>query len=222
MENEMDIKRLQADLKLLGFYKGIVDGDWGPLSEAAYQSLLADHRVLSNVDNSQKLAWGRKVSGEFKERIIEICNALRIANPDWLMACIAFESGETFRADIRNMAGSGATGLIQFMPKTAIGLNTTVDKLAKMRPEDQLSFVWLYFKPYTGRLRNLGDVYMAILWPAGIGKPDDWVMWDQDERPTTYRQNIGLDVNSDKEITRGEAVGKIRAKLERGLKLFKG
>ncbi len=39
------------------------------------------------------------------------------------MAAMAFESARTFSADIVNKA-SGATGLIQFMPKTAEGLGT--------------------------------------------------------------------------------------------------
>jgi soluble lytic murein transglycosylase-like protein len=37
------------------------------------------------------------------------------------MACMAWESGRSFRPDVKNMAGSGATGLIQFMPTTAAG-----------------------------------------------------------------------------------------------------
>ena len=36
-----------------------------------------------------------------------------------LMAVMSFETGGTFNPNIRNAAGSGATGLIQFMPSTA-------------------------------------------------------------------------------------------------------
>ena len=49
---------------------------------------------------------------------------IRIPNPDFLLACMAFESGMSFCSSIRN-AASGATGLIQFMPSTARGLGTT-------------------------------------------------------------------------------------------------
>lgn len=132
------------------------------------------------------------------------------------MACIAFESGETFRPDIKNMAGSGATGLIQFMPATARGLGTTVEALAKMTAVEQLDYVRLYFKPYQGRVKTLSDVYMAILWPAGIGKPEGWILWELAERPTTYRQNSGLDANKDGAITKAEAAAKVRAKLDKG------
>lgn len=41
------------------------------------------------------------------------------------MAAMAFESGETFSPSIKNAAGSGAVGLIQFMPSTAKALGTS-------------------------------------------------------------------------------------------------
>lgn len=224
----MDIKRLQRDLKGFGYYDGIVDGLWGPLSEAAYMRLrsLAANQNEPEIPaaNPDAMAWGKKVSSVFKERLRWTASALELPREgaDWLMACMAFETGETFRADIRNAAGSGATGLIQFMPRTAIGLGTTTTKLAAMTPEDQINYVYKYFLPYKGRLKNLGDMYMAILWPAGIGKSDDWKLWCKTTRETTYLQNRGLDVNKDGCITREEAVSKVKAKLVRGRQFYYG
>lgn len=163
----------------------------------------------------RQLAWGRKVSQAFRDRLFEICQILGV-EPDYLMACMAFESAETFSPSIKNAAGSGATGLIQFMPATARGLGTTTVALTAMTAEQQLEYVLAYFWPYRGRLHTLADVYMAILWPAGIGKPDGWTLWDEDSRPTTYRQNAGLDLNKDGKITKAEAAAKVLAKLERG------
>jgi hypothetical protein len=136
-------------------------------------------------------------------------------NPDWLMACMAWESGESFSPSKKNMAGSGATGLIQFMPTTARALGTTTAALAKMTAEDQLNYVYKYFRPFAGRLNNLGDVYMAILWPKGVGKPDSYVVFDGG---IAYRQNAGLDSNKDGDVTRGECLGKIQDKLAKGLR----
>jgi len=172
-----------------------------------------------------RLAWGAKVSSTFRDRIVWLCEDLDIGpapgqpEPSWLMTCIAWESGRSFRADKKNLAGSGATGLIQFMPKTAAGLGTSTAALARMTAEDQINFVWKYFKPWKGRLRSLADVYMAILWPAGVGKPEGFVLWDKDSRPTTYRQNAGLDVNRDGEITKAEAAAKVAALLPEGMQL---
>lgn len=175
------------------------------------------NETVIEIRPKRSLAWGQRVSAEFRERVFEIADQLGI-NPDHLMAVMAFETGETFRPDIRNAAGSGATGLIQFMPATARGLATTTDELARMTAVQQLDFVRLYFKPYAGRLRTLSDTYMAVLWPAAIGRPDDAVLWDKASKPTTYRQNAGLDANKDGAITKGEAAAKVRSALERGMR----
>jgi hypothetical protein len=165
---------------------------------------------------SKKIAYGSKVSSIFKDRVLWIADALD-CSPDDLMACMHWESGGTFRADIKNAAGSGATGLIQFMPSTARGMGTTTAALAKLSPEDQLRWVYEYFKPYAGRLRNLGDLYMAILWPKGVGKPDHYVLFDRAKTPTTFRQNAGLDVNKDGLVTRAECLVKVNERLAKGL-----
>lgn len=179
-----------------------------------YQSENTEEEIVLQ----RKVAWGSKVSETFRKRVLWIADSLG-TNPDYLMACMAWESGETFRSDVKNMAGSGATGLIQFMPKTAKGLGTTTQALAEMTPEDQLRYVYAYFKPYAGRLANLGDVYMAILWPNAVQKPDHYVLFDKRKSPTAFRQNAGLDINSDGLVTRAECLVKVNEKLAKGLKL---
>lgn len=172
--------------------------------------------VPKEPSQNRKIAWGSKVSPLFKERVLWIAETLE-CSPDDLMACMYWESGGTFRADIKNAAGSGATGLIQFMPSTAKSLGTTTDALAKMTPEDQLNYVYKYFRPFAGRLKNLGDLYMAILWPKGVGQPDHYVLFDRTKMPTTFRQNAGLDVNKDGLVTRAECLVKINDCLLKGL-----
>jgi hypothetical protein len=163
-----------------------------------------------------KMAWGSHVSPIFRERIRWVADTLG-CNVNHLMACMAWESGETFRSDVKNAAGSGATGLIQFMPSTAKGLGTTTLAMSKMTAEDQLRYVYEYFKPYTGRLHNLGDIYMTILWPKAVGKSDDYVLFDKSKMPTAFRQNAGLDVNKNGQVTRAECLVKVSAKLVKGL-----
>lgn len=176
-----------------------------PESEPVRETTSGDHGLI----------WGAKVSPVFRERVRWIATTLGLPADD-LMACMAWESGESFRANIRNGAGSGATGLIQFMPSTARNLGTTTEALARMTAEDQLNYVYKYFKPYAGRLKNLGDIYMAILWPKAVGKPDTYVLWDRSAMPTTFRQNAGLDVNKNGQVTRGECLVKIKEKLAKG------
>lgn len=166
-----------------------------------------------------QLAWGQKVSAAFAKTTVNMSGRLGIDDPSWLMACMAFETGRTFSPCIRNAAGSGAIGLIQFMPATAAALGTSVEELAALSAEDQLLYVELFFRPWKNRLHSLGDVYGAILWPGMIGKPDATVIFEQGDeaRPKLYLQNRGLDLNHDGHITRGEIIARVSKELALGL-----
>lgn len=163
-----------------------------------------------------KLAWGNAVPKEFSDKVLAIAKGFGWPEdgPSWLMACIAFESAATFSPSIRNAAGSGATGLIQFMPKTAEGLGTTTDALAAMTAVEQLDFVKAYFKPYAARIKSLSDMYMAILLPKAVGMPDEYKLFSEG---AGYRQNAGLDANNDGIITKIEAAGRVQATLWKGM-----
>lgn len=162
---------------------------------------------------TRSLAWGRKVPLDFAEKVNAICGRIGI-DPSWLMACIAFETGRTFKSSTQNPV-SKATGLIQFMPSTALGLDTTVGELAAMSEIDQLDYVERYFEPFKGRLRTLSDTYMAILWPKGVGMREDEVLFDESTK--AYLQNRGLDINKDGGITKAEAAAFVVRQLEDGL-----
>lgn len=164
--------------------------------------------ALASADGA--LVWGARVDENFRVKTREIAEELRF-DPNWLMACMAFETGGTFNPAEPNRAGSGAVGLIQFMPFVARELGTTSAQLARMSQVEQLDYVKRYFTQYNyaSRVRSLSDCYMAIFWPKAIGKPDDYVIIDRDTQPTAYRQNAGLDRNHDGKITKGEAAWRV-------------
>jgi hypothetical protein len=165
-----------------------------------------------------KMAWGAKVSATFRARVAWIAATLAL-DVNWIMACIAWESGESFSPSKKNMAGSGATGLIQFMPSTAADLGTTTAALAKMTAEDQLNYVYKYFRlmiKQHGPIKSIEDCYMAILWPAAVGKPITFQLF---KSQVQYRQNSGLDTNKDGVITKYEAASHVREKLAKGMAL---
>jgi peptidoglycan hydrolase-like protein with peptidoglycan-binding domain len=149
-------------------------------------------------------------SDAFRKKVLEIADRL-IIDPNFLMAIMSFESGASFSPSVKNAAGSGAVGLIQFMPSTARGLGTTVEELAGMTAVAQLDFVEKYFAPRKGKLLTIEDAYMAVLFPKGIGKGKDFVLF---EKPSVqYKQNSGLDFNGDGKITVGEACRKVSERL---------
>lgn len=161
-----------------------------------------------------ELAWGKKVSPAFKRKVIKFSAELGI-DPNNLMAAMAFESMRTFRADIVN-PDSGAVGLIQFIPVVAKELGTSTGALKKMTPVAQLDFVRLYFLRHKGRLKDLNDLYMAILWPRAIEKSASYILFSRGTRQ--YSQNRGLDVNSDGVITKAEAASRVQQHLVEGMR----
>jgi hypothetical protein len=215
-------RELQRLMQRAGYYGGDDDGDWGDLSQAgAVAALSSLPQVVAPPPPEiapsaapTRLAWGARVSQTFRDRVLWIGEQLGL-DPSDLMSCMAWESGRSFRADVRNMAGSGATGLIQFMPSTARGMGTTTDALAAMTPEDQLKFVYRYFEPFRGKLNSLDDIYMAILWPAAVGKPASHALFTGG---VAYRQNAGLDIDRDGVVTKAEAARKVRGLLDEGLR----
>lgn len=164
------------------------------------------------------LAWGARVSPAFRAYVRKMAEDFAPAQPDWFMACMAFETSRTFSPKIKN-PNSSATGLIQFMETTAQEFRTSTLALASMSAEDQLDYVWLYFRNRIrehGPITRLTDCYMAILNPAAMGKPDSFPMWVSGSRQ--YAVNSGLDTNKDHQITKAEAGAKIAAILAEGLR----
>ena len=154
-----------------------------------------------------KLHWGRKVKQEFRDKVRTIAADIGI-EPDWLMDIMAWETGESFSPSIYNRTGSGAVGLIQFMPSTARALGTSSVALARMDAVEQLDYVHAYFSDYKNRLHNLSDTYMAVFWPAGIGKADTYVLFDNTS--PAWAGNSDLDVNpTDGTITKKKATAPV-------------
>ncbi len=84
-----------------------------------------------------------------------------------------------------------------------------------MSDEDQLNYVYRYFRPWAGKLRTLADLYMAILWPKAVGKPDDYALFTGG---VAYRQNAGLDTNRDSRVTKAECAAKLYAMRAEGMR----
>ncbi|MGL5583591.1 MAG: baseplate hub protein [Cetobacterium sp.] len=198
-------------------YRGDTHGD---MWDCEIEALRAG--VATTSGTSGTLIWGSAVEQDFRAEVRAVAGRLGF-DPNWLMAVMAFETGESFSPSIKHPYGS-ATGLIQFTSATAIGLGTTTAKLARMNAVEQLHWVEKYFQPYKSRVRNLGDCYMAVLWPRAIGKPDNYVMWRRDDPETAryYNSNPSLDISQDGTITRGEAVTRVNIETVRGQQYAKG
>lgn len=225
---DSEIERVVHDIKfdgsrLISKYQA-ADGTWTIIIGSPGSNDKDDQQMYKNEEKDshhKNIAWGKKVKdihgSVFKERVIEISEKLDI-DPNHLMSTMAFETGRTFSPNVLNMAGSGAVGLIQFMPSTAHSLGTSTAQLKAMSAIEQLSYVKKYFKKWTKNrsLISLSDVYMAVLYPKAIGKLESYILFALGSK--SYDQNKGLDINSDGKITKAEAAHKVEQMLVEGMR----
>jgi hypothetical protein len=211
---DKDVMALQRELKAKGANLGTfgpkgdgIDGRLGKYTRraaAANPDIAAKYKdVLARPDSvdAQKIDVTTIQDPDFKKKVEKIATLLGVRSSD-LMAIMKQESG--VNPAIYNKAGSGAVGLIQFMPKTAIALGTTTDELAKMDGVQQLDYVYKYFKMTGVGNGTLGDLYMAVFMPKYVGYDDETVLGrvgDPGFSGKVYAQNKGLDRNHDGSIT---------------------
>lgn len=131
---------------------------------------------------------------------------------DYLIACMMFESNLNPQA-INKI--SKAVGLIQFMPSTLKSLGFDYNTVYNMSFIQQLDLVYLYFKPYCKKTKTLEDMYMAILYPSFIGKPNDKPLFVKGT--IQYNQNCALDRSNKGVITKQDACYYVKQRYNKGL-----
>jgi len=166
-----------------------------------------DYNQIQGVRNN------RFVTAEFLNGVENMAERLG-TRPEYILSVMSFETGGTFDPAKRN--GIGATGLIQFLPGTAEGLGTSTDRLAQMSSVEQLRYVERYFDQpnFRGRLGSLEGLYTAVLSGRARQNSND-VLFTRGTR--AYEQNP-LDWNNDGQITAGEAVTPVAARMFGGVR----
>ncbi len=137
---------------------------------------------------------------DFDKKVRRISDKLDI-HPDWLMAIMHSES--KLDASLVNYKGSGAAGLIQFLPTTAVSMDITVEQIRNLNHIQQLDYVHEYLnevkKVRKIDFENITDLYLAILYPKAIGEDMDFVLYRKPSQ--TYQNNSGLDEDHNGEIS---------------------
>ncbi|GAA4352972.1 hypothetical protein GCM10023185_13130 [Hymenobacter saemangeumensis] len=157
------------------------------------------------------------VRAAFVTKVRQVAERLNV-KPDWLMGAMYCESG--FNAQAVNRF-SGATGLIQFMPKTAANLGTTTAALAAMPAVQQLDYVERYFRSHATRLRQAKDwldLYLVVFYPVAVGKPDSYVLGSQTPGTPAQKAAMIAKIATQNAIYAKEGVvtvGSIRAHFEK-------
>jgi|14_taG_2_1085336.scaffolds.fasta_scaffold08888_2 hypothetical protein len=146
-----------------------------------------------------------RIDAPFLNEVNRVAEGIPGIDSTDLLRIIGFETIGSFSPSEKSRTSS-ATGLIQFLESTAEGLGTTTSELAAMSREEQMKFVEAYLKPYKNRIKNFGDLYMAIHYPRGIGKDDDYVLYRRGS--DAYDANKSLDISKDGTVTRREAIAR--------------
>jgi hypothetical protein len=219
-----DVTNLQQRLTDAGYDTQGVDGQWGANTQAAYDQYRADHPLPvqqgtgysapSGFDYNQirGVRNNPNVTPEFLRQVEGVAQRVG-AKPEELMGVMSLETMGTFRPSVAN-PDTHATGLIQFMPRTAQGLGTSIGELSRMTPAEQLPWVEKYLSQpaYRGRVGTLEGLYSAVL-PGRIMGPDE-VMF----RPgsAAYNANKWLDTDGQNGISVQEAVQQVRIRMGQG------
>lgn len=146
----------------------------------------------------------------FEAKVRKVAELLKV-QPEWLMAVMYSEC--RFDHDQFNHKGSGAVGLIQFMPATAKEMGTSTQSIANMSHEQQLDLVWRYLQAYRekyGDYKNLTDLYLAILYPKARQFDQCYTLYEKPSR--AYEQNAGLDMDKDGRVTVSDIDQRMREK----------
>ncbi|WP_449400458.1 M23 family metallopeptidase [Chryseobacterium wanjuense] len=126
---------------------------------------------------------------------------------------------------------SRAVGLIQFTQaalqkmhefKEGSGIDQLHEvklKLAKMGEVKQLDYVKKYFEPVKDNIKSPEDIYLHVFAPKGVGKANDYVLYDKQIDGEKYKQNQSIDNenNKDGKIQRIEILGRYRSSYTEGL-----
>jgi len=126
---------------------------------------------------------------------------------------------------------SRAVGLIQFTQaalqqigefKEGSGFDKLHEvklRLAKMGDIKQLDYVKKYFESAKENIKSPEDIYLHVFAPKGVGKGDEYVLYDKQLDGEKYKQNQSIDNenNKDGKIQRTEILGRYRSSYTEGL-----
>lgn len=193
----------ELDAKYAQLEKMIESLNLGAPGAAPYSD--EDTSYFSYDAKALKDKWSKKkpnLSDAFYNKVVEVAKRVQ-CDPNDLMALMNAESGLNPAAVNPN---GGATGLIQFMPKTAQGLGTTTEKIKQMSAEEQLVYVEKYLKQAKANAGfgdndkiGAGTLYSLVFLPAYANKN---VLASRGD--IYYNENDSLDINGDGQITKDE------------------
>jgi Transglycosylase SLT domain len=167
-------------------------------------------RQIADILEREVVADFDYLTDQFFIELKAVCGRLSCAPADMLGI---MESESAVRPDAQNPRGN-ATGLIQFMPRTLVGLGWNLGPAGfkKLSAEQQMPFVEAYFKPWISfGLSSAGRLYQAVFLPGTLRGSDESTVIAAPAGPNAgaYKSNVGLDMNHDGAITVSDLTARI-------------
>ena len=198
-----------------------------PLEKPAAEPVPTPAETKTAQDNTKKdvdtTSDDKSVNGKlFHDRVKSISKALGVRSSD-LLRIMEFESGMDPSKD--NGKGSGAVGLIQFMPDTIkMWPNLSREKVKQMPASEQLLLVYDFYKRNNLPAgADLPTMYMFTYMPAAANKPDDFVLakkgaykkkiWDVD-MGKNWDQNSGFAAEAERQGRDYFTVGDVKKVIQ--------
>lgn len=166
---------------------------------------------------------------DFIAKVQSGCKNILQIDPNWLMGVMYIESqlnpqavnyqpgDERKGISPRDLALTRGTGLLQFMPKTCKNWGITGQDIYDMNNIQQLDYVFKYLSDFRGKMVAFVDVYFCVFRPSAVGKYFDFVLGGigTEASKKIAKQNSGLDLNDDEQITKLEVQQKILYSIDK-------
>lgn len=155
-----------------------------PVLHSERPSFGAEDKEVSQISN----AYGVPIA--LAAKTAEVARMVG-AHPFDLANLIAFES--SWNPAAVGPSGVGATGLIQFTPRTAKGLGTSTEALRKMSAMQQMVFVQKYLERISGGqpISTPHRLYMSVFYPNAMTWHPTQAFPEEVVRKNTYRTKEG-------------------------------
>jgi hypothetical protein len=150
-----------------------------------------------------KTKWKKKLTPELQTAVKALAKTWDL-DPNWICLAIYLES--RWNPTAVNPS-TYASGLWQALPNTAEQMG--IAPLKTYTPVTQVSLLGKYLtyvRQSPGSIKSQTDLYLAIFYPAAIGKPEDWKFPD-----LVYKYNKSFDADASTVITKGEITNYLKA-----------
>ncbi len=183
--------------------RNIQANEWIECQKIRESQIIDDQKDIKDIILLNHLKMSN-FTKEDRQKIRDISNQLKV-DESWMYRVFRIESGGNPKAvnyqqgdpidPWKRVLLGRATGLIQWLPSSAILCGTTTKELYNMRLIKQLDYVKTYILLATNgkKIKNFLDFYLAFFRPDGIGKPNNYILGYKNSKVVKENSHLAKD-----------------------------